>query len=80
MKKRITIVLLSFIALTGVMGCASVGTKYIWDEGSKNILGKKGKWKPVEKYECKGTGCNVDFKNQTMEGGSFMPTLPAIKL
>jgi len=49
------------------MGCASVGTHQTWENG---------KWVNDERYICRGAGCEVDFTNKTMKGGTFLPDIP----
>lgn len=86
MKNRIRISIL-VIALSGIMGCASVGTKYKWESvdkvvckrnkffirGKECVTVKKAVWVPVERYRCSGTGCKVEFESGgKMEGGKFM--------
>jgi len=60
--KEFILILYIFFA----MGCASVGTHQEWKCG----------WVNTERYICKGAGCDVDFKNKTMKGGTFIPEIP----
>ena len=61
------------------MGCASVGTQQNWippviaEDGK---VEEKGKWVNEKRYICKGAGCEVDFKNETMKGGTYLPPIP----
>lgn len=62
-----------------IMGCASVGTRQKWKLEVLDKEGKieeKAKWENVERYICRGAGCKVDFKNETMEGGTLIPDIP----
>lgn len=62
MRNYILIIMVVFF-----VGCSSVGTYQTWEEG---------KWTNKERYICRGAGCEVDFKNETMKGGSFIPDIP----
>ena len=73
---KTTILTISVLLL---MGCASMGTQQKWilpviDEDGK--IEEKGKWENEKRYICKGVGCKVDFKNETMEGGTYLPSMP----
>jgi len=63
MIKTIIIALISM----ALSGCSSVGTYQTWEDST---------WVNEERYICKGVGCDVDFKEQRMKGGTFIPEIP----
>ncbi len=78
MYKYITILVVN-IFLLSIMGCASIGTQQEWKPKIVDKEGEiieKARWVNKERYICKGAGCKVDFKNQTMEGGTLIPSIP----
>ena len=72
MSLRILVFLLVFLS-----GCATVAQKEVWKPRAN---GNKGKWQPIERYICKGSGCRADFETGgKVEGGTFIPNLPKLE-
>jgi hypothetical protein len=84
------------IILIGLVlgGCASSAIDYDWGPYKEEVVTRKwwpfGEkeykivnrygWAPQNRIDVKGTGVKVDFKQQTMEGGTFLPPMPNLKL
>jgi len=86
MKKAILIIL-----ILSLSGCAAIAQKEVWNPEKAKVSRSwlppfrkqisLGDWVPVEKYKCRGAGCEVEFSTKgKLKGGTIMPTLPPLKL
>ena len=62
--------LMSFLLLF-LVGCETRVTKY-------EFIGYQRY--PIAEYVCKGISCKGNFKDESIEGGNLVPTLPAIEI
>ena len=61
------------VFLVFMCGCASVSEQWLLNP-------KTGEMEIVSKLVCRGSGCKADHKEAKVEGNTFLPPMPNLRI